>query len=662
MNNSTEEKNKGSSTIDRGPLVSAIKKGLDFLVNLQDGEGSWRGNISGVTFLLPLYVIACYITGREIPEKRRLEMIKSLRNMQNENGSMGLHGADKGSMFSSVLSYLAIRILGIKRDEMFALRMRGWILNNGSALAMPTPGKYLLALMNLHPYRGLNPVLPELLAMPSFLPGHPKKLLCITRQIYLPLSFLYGIKAQIRENDFINLLRDELYDMQYDTINFKKHRNMVSPGDRLFPLSIFFRTANLFIRIYESLHFSSLRKKSLKKIYGHIQYEDMVTRYTGLTLVNNCLNAVVHYFINPENEEVRKIFVGLEQYINESPDGTDINAFNSTAITDTCLALQAIISSPLAEEYSKNVRDARKFIIENEIIHEHPDYKLYYRHPSRGGWAFSIKGHGWPLSFSTSEALKCLDAAEDTADIPVPAEIIKAAVNFILSLQNRNGGWGLYERQRARKWVERLNSTRIFGRIMIDFSTVECTSACLQALVHIREKWPDLCTRKARQAIKNGVKFIKKTQRNDGSWEGTWAINFTCATWCGVSGLIAGGVDKKTPEIQRACGFLLERQNLDGGWGEHHSSSLKRRYIAGDSGAVSTAWALLALVSAGLAGTSSARRAAGYLMRKQEKNGDWPETGPDGMAFMTCALHYENFRRHFPLRALSEYEGATRNA
>ena len=53
-------------------------------------------------------------------------------------------------------------------------------------------------------------------------------------QVYLPMSYLYGIRARCRETDLIRDLRHELYPIPYDTISWDATRNCCAKVD--FPL------------------------------------------------------------------------------------------------------------------------------------------------------------------------------------------------------------------------------------------------------------------------------------------------------------------------------------------------------------------------------------------------------------------------------------------
>lgn len=69
---------------------------------------------------------------------------------------------------------------------------------------------------------------------------------------------------------------------------------------------------------------------------------------------------------------------------------------------------------------------------------------------------------------------------------------------------------------------------------------------------------------------------------------------------------------------------------------------------------VQTAWALLALLAAGI-NDCSIDRAASYLMNKQLSNGDWNQEGITGVFNRSCGITYTAYRNVFPMWALARY-------
>ena len=110
---------------------------------------------------------------------------------------------------------------------------------------------------------------------------------------------------------------------------------------------------------------------------------------------------------------------------------------------------------------------------------------------------------------------------------------------MILSYQNSNGGWPTYELMRSFEAVELINPAETFGGIMVDYSYVECSSACMTALAAFRRRFPEHRKAEILAAIGAGRAFVERIQRADGSWYGSWAVCFTYGSWFGAKALAA---------------------------------------------------------------------------------------------------------------------------
>ena len=75
------------------------------------------------------------------------------------------------------------------------------------------------------------------------------------------------------------------------------------------------------------------------------------------------------------------------------------------------------------------------------------------------------------------------------------------------------------------------------GDIMIDYTYVECTSACMQALHTFTQHYPEYRCDEIRLALHDGLDFLCSKQRADGSWEGSWGVCFTYGTWFALEAL-----------------------------------------------------------------------------------------------------------------------------
>jgi lanosterol synthase len=642
----------------------ATQRALENLARRQLPDGAWPADYGGPMFLLPMYVALAYAAGA-IPEKHRAGFLEYFRNVQGDGDTLGLHAEDRrGSMFGSALGYAAQRLLGASPDEPHLIRLRAWIARNGSPLGAASWGKFTLCLLGLYDWQGIHPILPELWLLPPGAPMHPSRLWCHCRQVYLPMAWLYGARAVVPGDARIAAIRDELYGPgTYDGIRWAAHRDTLAQVDSYRPPTAALRAANRVQDAFERVVPPALRRRAMAHVLDHVRAEDSATNFVDIGPVNKVLNAFVHFFREGGRDDFDRGLSACDEYLWPGHDGTKMQSYNSSKLWDTAFATQAALAAgALAPDapsgrYRPMIERAYGYIRDNQILDDVAERDRYHRHPSRGGWPFSNRAHGWPITDCTAEGLKCALALEGRYADGIAPDLLRASVDLILSWQNDDGGWATYERQRGGAWLEALNPSQVFGDIMVDYSYVECTSACLQALVRARAT-PHGVTAAAAidRSIARGAAFLRRAQRGDGSFEGSWAVCFTYGTWFGVSGLLIAGVPREDPAIRRACAFLLDRQRADGSWGEHGDSCREHRYVEADSGSVAqTAWALLALVRARDPGRAAQERAARWLVGRQRADGAWSREPMVGVFNRTCLINYDNYRHYFPLWALAEW-------
>ena len=103
--------------------------------------------------------------------------------------------------------------------------------------------------------------------------------------------------------------------------------------------------------------------------------------------------------------------------------------------------------------------------------------------------------------------------------------------------------------------------------------------------------------------------------------------------------------------------WLLEHQNLDGGWGEDLRSYVEPGWAGrGASTASQTAWALIGLIAAGERDNPATARGIAWLVNAQTEDGTWDEPWFTGTGFpWDFSLNYHLYRHVFPLTALGRY-------
>ncbi|MBV8726660.1 MAG: squalene--hopene cyclase [Candidatus Eremiobacteraeota bacterium] len=153
--------------------------------------------------------------------------------------------------------------------------------------------------------------------------------------------------------------------------------------------------------------------------------------------------------------------------------------------------------------------------------------------------------------------------------------------------------------------------------------------------------------------VAGGLRYLRRTQRPSGAWYGRWGVNYIYGTWCVLSSLTA--LRTGDDMVRRAAAWLLERQNRDGGWGETcHSYEDESFAGVGDSAPSQTAWALLSLQIASLTEHDAYQRGMNYLVERQRSDGTWDEPQYTGTGFPgDFYINYHLYRHLFPMMALA---------
>ncbi|KAK7110458.1 hypothetical protein V1264_014327 [Littorina saxatilis] len=258
--------------------AEAAQNGMSFYSKLQAEDGHWAGDYGGPLFLMPGLVIVCYMTQTPFTDPQRLEMIRYLRSVQCPDGGWGLHIEGPPTVFGCALNYVTMRLLGVGPDDSDLVKARNLLHKLGTASAIPSWGKFWLAVLNVYSWDGMHSLFPEMWVFPSWLPFHPSKLWCHCRQVYLPMAYCYGRRISASEDDLIRSLRQELYTQDYSTINWKAMRSNVSDADLYMPHSTLLEVAYVVLDFYEGFHSSSFREKALKECYEHICADDAFTK------------------------------------------------------------------------------------------------------------------------------------------------------------------------------------------------------------------------------------------------------------------------------------------------------------------------------------------------------------------------------------------------
>lgn len=185
-----------------------------------------------------------------------------------------------------------------------------------------------------------------------------------------------------------------------------------------------------------------------------------------------------------------------------------------------------------------------------------------------------------------------------------PKDVLNKAMNYIIEVQQPDGGWQLI----AGKGESEVETTTWATRALL--LTRKNDLAALNGIAFILKhqrpsgSWNDNIAhtafaiwtlsdaRKGARAISDGVSYLWRTQKKDGGWgPAPKAPNLSIYTAVAIRALLAAGLPFDDMMIKKGVKYLKSVQNPDGGWGVPKG---------GRSLSLSTAWALYAMLEAGI--------------------------------------------------------------
>jgi squalene-hopene/tetraprenyl-beta-curcumene cyclase len=618
-------------------LGSAVDRAVSALLDKQQPDGHWVGELQGDTILESEYILLMAFLGREGSEVCR-KAANYLLKHQLPHGGWSNYPDGPLEVSVSVKAYFALKLTGHKPDAPYMVRAREAIRAAGGASAVNSFTRFYLALLGQFPYKCCPSVPVELALLPRWFYVNLYAMSSWTRTIVVPLAIFSAYKPKRSLPPFLGIR--ELF---IDDPDVKRWPAPPKPG--------LFNWTNFFLGLdwlYKKAERWGLlwpwRGWALKKAAAWMRerfadsdglgaiFPPMI--YTVIAL--KCLG------VSEDAPEFLWAMKQLEDLIIEEDDTIRLQPCLSP-VWDTALALNALAEASYGDD--PGIEKAVQWLREKEVRRK-GDWSVCNSHLEPGGWFFEYRNAFYPDTDDTAMVLMAL-ARLGHARRPENTPMVERARKWLLGMQNRDGGWAAFDRDLTREILTKVPFAD--HNAMLDPSCPDITARVLESLGSLGISREDPRVQKA-------LAFLRKTQDPRGCWIGRWGVNYLYGTWQVLVGLHATGVDMRTePMVRRAVAWLEAVQQPGGAWGESCKSYDDPTTAGqGEPTASQTAWAVMALIAAGEIDSPATRAGIEYLKSTQQDDGSWHEEPFTGTGFpKVFYLKYHLYAHYFPLMALA---------
>lgn len=618
-----------------------------FLQRQHPDEGYWVEELEADTTLTSEYVMLRRYIGA-VDHEREANMVRYLQRTQLDDGGWPIYSGGPMDVSASVKAYFALKLAGIPQDDPGMRRARQAILDRGGVVSANVFTKIALALFGQYDWRGLPSMPPEIMLLPQRFYFNLYAVSYWSRAVIVPLLIIFACRRECRIPAEQGI--EELFCVPRDHVNYRKAPPFQKDRGIISWRNVFVWIDGV-LKVYEQYPLLALRKKAVKKaeawLLDHMQGDGgLGAIYPAMANSIYALAALEYPVTHPL---IQKALWEIEALEIETADGHASTTLHlqpcHSPVWDTALTINALIEGGLSVDHEALARAASW--LRSRQTRRVGDWIVSAPAAEPGGWYFQFENEWYPDVDDTAAVVTAL-ARLSPLQPPDHEDAIRRGSQWALDMQSSTGGWGAYDRD---------NDRLIFNKIpfadhqsLLDPPTADLTGRCLEMLGALGYD-------RSHPAVAPALEFLRREQEADGSWYGRWGVNYLYGTWCVMVGLQAIGEDMTAPWIQRAVGWLESRQRVDGGWGESCLSYADRAWAGeGDSTPSQTAWALMALLAAGVSDSLSVVRGVNFLLRHQQANGTWLEPYHTGTGFpRVFYLRYHGYSHYFPMWALAMY-------
>ncbi|MCM2425244.1 squalene--hopene cyclase [Streptomyces sp. RKAG337] len=612
----------------------AAQRAAAHLLAAQHPDGWWKGDLeTNVTMDSEDLLLRQFLGIQD--ERTTQAAARWIRSLQRDDGSWPTFHSGPGDLSATIEAYVALRLAGDTPEAPHMASASAWVREAGGVVGARVFTRIWLALFGWWRWEDLPELPPEIIYLPKWFPLNIYAFGCWARQTIVPLTVVAAHRPVRPAHFGISELHKD-----------PAQPNPPRPPAPLASWDGLFQRLDRALHLYRRVGVRPLRRTALKACARWIIDRQEDDGCWGGIQPPAVYSVIALHLLGYELDHpvVRAGLDSLDRFAVWPDEDTRMIEACQSPVWDTCLATIALADAGVATDHPALVK-AVDWMLDEQIT-KPGDWSVQRPGLQPGGWAFEFHNDNYPDIDDTAEVVLALLRVQHPDPGRVDAAVEKA-VRWNIGMQSKNGAWGAFDADNTSAFPNRLPFCD-FGEV-IDPPSADVTAHVVEMLASLGLE-DDTHTRR-------GIDWLLAEQEDNGAWFGRWGVNYIYGTGSAVPALVAAGLPVTHPAVRRAVSWLQSVQNQDGGWGEDLRSYSDQEWIGrGVSTASQTAWALLALLSAGERDSAAVERGVRWLVDTQKADGSWDEPYFTGTGFpRDFSINYHLYRMVFPLTALGRY-------
>ncbi len=616
-------------------LRHGVDLALKNLLSKHNPEGYWVGELQGDSILESEYVLMKFILGQEGDGCLRL-IGNYLRSIQLPDGGWSMFPGGNSDLAGTVKGYFALKLLGDSADAPHMRAARDVVRRLGGAENCNSFTKFFLAALGQVSYAACPSIPPEIILLPKWIYFNLYAVSAWSRTMILPLAIVSAFRP-VRQLPPGMGIAELFNDASKGQTSAGKLKGLPRSWREMFLL------LDLSLKRYEKTAVTPLRPLAIREaerwLLEHMEgcdglgaiFPPMVYILIVLRILGYSDD---HPVVVKAQKDLKDLFITEGDTIRIQPCWSPV--------WDTGIAMHALAEAGVPQEHPVAASTTR-WLLEKEC-RTASDWAKNCPGVEPSGWFFEFNNPHYPDVDDTAMVTMALSRLGGS----VAGQGVRRGINWLLAMQNDDGGWAAFDRTRNRPMLEHVPFAD--HNAIQDPSCPDIAGRVLECLGHNGFN-------KDHPAIRKAIRFLQETQEREGCWFGRWGVNYIYGTWQVLTGLRAVGEPMDQRFVRRAADWLRACHKPDGSWGEscqtYDNPELKGR---GPSTPSQTAWGSMGLMAVAGPHDPQVRSAINWLIDNQNPQGDWDEPWFTGTGFpRVFYLKYHLYRLYFPLMALARY-------